>query len=347
MKKTNLIFLALFIIAPIACTTSKNNVTTKPSALKTTPTPKSTPTPSPSILAEEENENGLLLTYEDKDGKTSYISKNQIKSYQVGEKEYTDFGACSTCPTLEEDIIIYKGTEPLTFNLKVQETKETTSDVSVVIPYNIYQTVDEDYSYSGLIYTIKQKNKTDEDRFSAKAVDNNLIFEIVGGTLDKTTNEVSTIATVQYSDEEDISVFTKDGKINKFKFKEIKKANPKPFLVRAKTKPEDDLLLKRKDRINTVVRPLVKPKIEKLNQRIPLRKQPLGGALRPNQQGGLLPRPAASGVAPNQPPTGSSPKPPLASGIQPQTSGTPKPPLASGTQTQPSGTPRPLFPPPR
>ena len=241
----------------------------------------SKPVQSSSSVTEKvtQKEKGLNLTYEAKDGKIVNLTKNNILSYKLGSVEKKEFG-CSGCPTLDGNTVVYKGKEPITFKLKINPKQNftgdgapsfftkaegddagtgETEDASVVVPYNLYRNVDEEFSNNGLIYNIKQKLKSDKKKFSKKAVDE-LIFETSGGVLDKDNKlDASKPVVTQSSDEPNISVFGSDGKVSEFKTTSLQSGNTKPDVVREQTPEEKAFLKDTQESLSNISKDVVKP----------------------------------------------------------------------------------------
>ena len=257
----------------VSCNVSNTPSGTKPSGVTTPASAK----PGDKVV---EKQKGLNLTYENKDGKVVSLTKNNILSYKLGTVEKKEFG-CSGCPTLDGDIIVYNGKSPITFKLKINPKQNFTGDgapsfftkaegddagageaedTSVVVPYNLYRSVDEDFSNNGLIYNIKQKLKSDKKKFSKKAVDDELIFETSGSVLGK-DNKVDTSKPVvtQSSDEPNISVFGSDGKVSEFKTTSLQTGNTKPDVVREQTPEEKAFLKDTQESLSNISKDVVKP----------------------------------------------------------------------------------------
>lgn len=263
-----LLIVSTFTISCNVSSVSTNKEPSKPSQTSSDTTQKVT-----------QKEKGLNLTYEAKDGKIVNLTSSNILSYKLGSVEKKEFG-CSGCPTLDGNTVVYKGKEPITFKLKLNAKQNFTGDgapsfftkaegddagageaedASVVVPYNLYRNVDEDFSNNGLIYNIKQKLKSDKKKFSKKAVEDELIFETSGGVLDKDNKlDASKPVITQSSDETNISVFSSDGKVSEFKTASLQSGNTKPDVVREQTPEEKSFLKDTQESIAKIAKDVVK-----------------------------------------------------------------------------------------
>ncbi len=211
-----------------------------------------------------DTKNLTLIAYQDINGNVSQITKKNILSAQLGSKPPKSVSSCATdCPPISDYGINTRGNEPLTLKLnlpagglgiKAEGTQEDTS-VSIVIPYNLYKNIDGDSPRQSLVYLIKAKNPSQKKKFTELAVMD--FFEISGAEVDS-SGKVSRVATIQSSDEKDLTFFTADQKVMGFNLDNITQGDTKSKFSRAQTEEETKYLNELKSSMDNILSTLKK-----------------------------------------------------------------------------------------